>query len=62
MEQPIWKINSGRSHVAHWSLSTRKTVVYHDQNRIIAIGWRLVSDEIHGDLLEGMGAFGRDGG
>ena len=40
----------------------RKTMVYHDQNRIIAVGGREVSNEIHGDLLERVGAFRRDGG
>ena len=40
----------------------RKTMVYHDQNRIIAVGKGKVGDQIHGDLLERAGAFGRDRG
>ena len=36
----------------------RKTMVYHDQNRIIAVGGREIGDKIHGDLLEGASALG----
>ena len=37
-------------------------MVYHDQNRIIAVGGGEVGDEIHRDLLEGACAFRQDGG
>ena len=40
----------------------RKTMVYHDQNRIIAVGEQEISDEIHGNLLEWACAFGRNRG
>ena len=40
----------------------RKTMVYHDQNGIIAVGEREVGDEVHGDLLERARAFGGDWG
>ena len=40
----------------------RKTMVYHNQNGIIAVGGWEVGDQIHGDLLDGAGALGRDGG
>ena len=40
----------------------QKTMVYHDQNRIVAMGEGEVGDEVHGDLLEGVGAFQRDRG
>ena len=33
-------------------------MVYHDQNGIVAMGEGEISDEVHGDLLEGAGAFG----
>ena len=35
----------------------RKTVVYHDQDRIVAVGGGKIRDKIHGDLLEGACAF-----
>ena len=37
-------------------------MIHHDQNRIIAMGEGKVGDEIHGNLLKGAGALGRDGG
>ena len=37
-------------------------MVYHDQKRIVAVGDGEVSDKVHGDLLEGVGAFGGDRG
>ena len=40
----------------------RKSMVYHDQNRIIAVGGGKVRDKIHGYLLEGAGALRRDRG
>ena len=40
----------------------RKTMVYHDQNRVVAVGGREVGNKIHGDLLERAGAFGRNRG
>ena len=38
----------------------RKTMVYHNQNRIEAVGQWEIGDEVHRDLLEGMGAIGGD--
>ena len=40
----------------------RKTMIYHDQNRIKAMGEGEVCDEVHRDLLEGMDALQRDRG
>ena len=40
----------------------RKTMVYHNQNRIVAVGEREVGDKVHGDLLEGAGALGGNRG
>ena len=39
----------------------QKTMVYHNQDRIIAMGNGEIGDEIHGDLLEGAGAFEGNG-
>ena len=39
-----------------------KAVVHHDQKRVKAGGDREVSDEVTGELTEGKGAGGRDGG
>ena len=38
--------------------SLQKTMVYHDQNRIVAVGEGEIRDEIHRDLLEGAGTLG----
>ena len=40
----------------------QKTMVYHDQNRIVAVGDGKVSNEVHGNLLERVGAFGGNRG
>ena len=37
-------------------------MVYHDQNRIVAVRDDEIGDEIHGDLLKGADVFGGDGG
>ena len=40
----------------------RKPMVYHDHERIEARGCREIRDKIAGDLLEGSGGIGLDGG
>ena len=39
-----------------------KAMVNHDHNRIEAINWREVGDEVHGEILEGLRAFKGKGG
>ena len=36
----------------------RKAMIYHNQNRVEATGGGQISDEIHGDLLEGVDTSG----
>ena len=40
----------------------QKTMVYHNQNRIVAMREGKIHDEVHGNLLEEAGAFGGDRG
>ena len=62
LEKDLGDVRHGGSFVARAeNYPLRKTMVYHDQDRIITVGEGQVSDEIHGDLLEGAGAFRRDG-
>ena len=63
MEEDFGDVHSGASFVARAEIYPfQKTMVYHDQNRIITVGEGEVGDKIHGDLLEGVRAFGRNGG
>ena len=63
LKKDLSDVCSGGSFVARAeNYPLRKTMVYHDQNRIVAVGKGQICDEVHGDLLEGAGAFGRDGG
>ena len=63
MEKDVGNVSGGGSFVARVeNYPLRKTMVYHDQNRIIAVGDRKVCNEVHGDLLEGVTAFGRGRG
>ena len=63
LEKDLGDVCRGGSFVARAeNYPLQKTMVYHDQNRIIPVGEGKVGDEIHGDLLEGSGAFGRDRG
>ena len=63
LKKDLGDVRSGGGFVARAeNYPLRKTVVYHDQNRIIAVGEGKVRDEIHRYLLEGAGAFRRDRG
>ena len=63
LKKDLGDVRHGGSFVARAeNYPLRKTVVYHDQNRIVAVGGGKVHDKIHGDLLEGASAFGRDRG
>ena len=54
LEKDLSDVRSGGGFVARVeNYPLRKTMVYHDQDGIIAVGEREVGDEIHGDLLEG---------
>ena len=63
LKKGLGDVHSGGGFVARAeNYSLRKTMVYHDQNRIVATGKGQVGDEIHRDLLEGAGAFRGDRG
>ena len=63
LKKDLGEVHSGGGFVARAeNYPLRKTMVYHDQNRIIAVGKGQISDEIHRDLWEGAGAFRRDRG
>ena len=40
----------------------QKTVVDHDHERVVAIGWQEISDQVNRQLLKQAGAAGEDGG
>ena len=57
LEKDFGDVHGGRGFVARAeNYPLRKTMVYHDQNGIVAVGSGQISDEIHGDLLERAGA------
>ena len=63
LKKDLGDVCSGGSFVARAeNYPLRKTMVDHDQNRIIAMGKGQIRDEIHRDLLEGAGAFRGDRG
>ena len=63
LEKDLGDVRCGGGFVARAeNYPLRKTVVYHDQDRIIAVGGRKIRDKIHGDLLERAGAFGGNRG
>ena len=62
-KEDLGDVRSGGGFVARGeNYPLRKTMVDHDQNRIVAVGRREVSDKVHGDLLEGARAFGGNRG
>ena len=57
VEKDVCNVGSGCHFVAGLKFyPLQKAMVYHNQNRVEAIGDGEVSDEIHGDLLKGVGA------
>ena len=57
LEKDLGDVRRGGGFVARAeNYPLRKTVVYHDQNRIVAVGEGEICDKIHGDLLEGTSA------
>ena len=63
LEKDLSDVCSGGSFVARAkNYPLREAMVYHDQDRVVAVGEGKIHDEIHGDLLEGASAFGRDRG
>ena len=62
LEKDLGDVSSGSHFVTRAEIyPLQKTMVYHDQNRIVAVRDGEVGDEVHEDLLEGAGAFGGDG-
>ena len=58
LKKDLGNVHHGGGFVARAEIyPLQKTMVYHDQNRIIAVEKGEVSDEVHGNLLEGVGAF-----
>ena len=63
VKKDVGYIHGGCSFVARAeNYPFQKAMVYHDWNRIKAMGDGKVSNEIHRDLLEGAGALGGDRG
>ena len=62
VEEDLGNICRGGGFVARAeNYPLQKAMVNHNQNRIVAMGEGEISDEVHGDLLEGVGALREDG-
>ena len=63
VEKDVGDVGSRGSFVARVeNYPLQKTMGYHNQNRVKAMEDQKVSDQIHEDLLERAGTFGRDRG